>query len=95
LSNYEISWTLSADGKPVQSGILNDFNLKPRESQVVKVPAKIIVGDPAEYFIDFSVKLKKPNLSCPQASKWLATSLNRESNLSAQNRKKNNFLHFG
>lgn len=59
LSGYEISWTLSADGKIKDSGILENFNLKPHESQVIKLPIKISFDEPAEYFVDFSVKLKK------------------------------------
>ena len=59
LSDYEIGWTFSANGKVIQSGILENFNLEPYESKVVKLENKISFNEPAEYFIDFSVKLKK------------------------------------
>ncbi len=60
LNDYEISWTFSANGKITDSGVLEDFNLKPGESKVVKTGGgKIDFNEPAQYFTDFSVKLKK------------------------------------
>ena len=60
LSDYEISWTFSSDGKITDSGILEDFNLKSGESKVVKISSgKIDFNEPAKYYTDFSVRLKK------------------------------------
>jgi len=59
LSDYEISWTFSKDGKTIYSGVLEDFKLKPGESEIVQLPNKIGFNNPGEYFTDFSVKLKK------------------------------------
>ncbi|MCF6357919.1 MAG: DUF4981 domain-containing protein [Draconibacterium sp.] len=60
LSDYEISWITTADEKVLNSGVLKDFNLQPGESKVVKISGgKIDFSEPADYYIDFSVKLKK------------------------------------
>jgi beta-galactosidase len=58
LSDYEISWKFSKDGEVLNSGILEDFNLLPGESQIVQTGNKIGFDNPGEYFTDFSVKLK-------------------------------------
>ncbi len=60
LSDYEISWVISANGKPERNGVLSGFNLKPHESKVIQIPMPRMAPKPGvEYFIDFSVKLKK------------------------------------
>lgn len=60
LSDYEISWTNTSNRKITDSGVLENFNLKPGESKVVKIgDRKIDFTEPTEYFTDFSVKLKK------------------------------------
>ncbi len=62
LSDYEISWTTTRDGKFWKSGVLEDINLKPGESKDIFIDtgAKISFDDPEdhEFFTDFSVKLK-------------------------------------
>ncbi|MCD6355403.1 MAG: DUF4981 domain-containing protein [Prolixibacteraceae bacterium] len=60
LSDNEISWTISGNGVKKFSGKLDGFNLKPHKSAVVTIPMPLFVAEPGvEYFIDFSVRLKK------------------------------------
>ncbi|MDT8402649.1 MAG: DUF4981 domain-containing protein, partial [Bacteroidales bacterium] len=77
LSNYEIGWTLSGNGKKLYSGVLENFNLEPRSDILIADPVPgpntesrpdIPIHGPSsnlnlepgvEYFIDFSVRLKK------------------------------------
>jgi beta-galactosidase len=59
LSDYEINWTVSLDGKTTDTGILKDFNLKPHESKVVKIPVKADFYEGGDLLVDFSVKLIK------------------------------------
>jgi len=59
LEDYEISWTLSANGKKIQEGILEDINVEPHQSIEISTPYSVpIVLAGVEYFIDFSAKLK-------------------------------------
>jgi beta-galactosidase len=59
LSNYEISYTISENGKTIRTQILDDLNLKPGESKNILVPITLQILPPnIERFIDFSVKLK-------------------------------------
>ena len=61
LSDYEISWTVSANGHIFSSGTLKDFNLQPHQSKHVNIKGKnYFPGFLDEYLIDFKVKLKKP-----------------------------------
>lgn len=60
LSDYEISYSISENGKVIRTQILNDLNLKPGESKNIVVPITLQLLPPdVEQFIDFSVKLKK------------------------------------
>lgn len=59
LSDYEISYSISGNGKEKWSGTVNSFNLQAGESKVLAIPMPTIAAEPGEeYFIDFSVKLK-------------------------------------
>ena len=56
LKNYQIKWKLSANGKVLNSGMLDDFNLKAQTSKEVKLPISEINAEAGvEYFVDFSV----------------------------------------
>ncbi|MCY1634331.1 glycoside hydrolase family 2 TIM barrel-domain containing protein [Marinifilum sp. D737] len=60
LKDYQIQWTVSANGKDVKSGQLDHFNLAAQESELVHIPiGNIEIEAGCEYFIDFSVVLKK------------------------------------
>jgi len=52
-------WKLVAEGKVLQSGNLEALDIKPRESQALKVPLKPFQAEPGvEYFLDVSLSLK-------------------------------------
>ncbi len=58
LDGYNIGWAVSADGKEMAHGMLQQLSLKPGEEKVVTVPVPSIDPQPGvEYFIDFSVTL--------------------------------------
>jgi beta-galactosidase len=60
LSNYEISWMVTGNGIKKWGETLDNFNLKPHKSKVVSIPMPMMAAESGiEYFIDFSVKLKK------------------------------------
>jgi beta-galactosidase len=63
LSDYEISWTATCDGKIVSRGVVEDMNLKPGESKEFTIDSglKVAFNAPkaSEFFIDFSVTLKE------------------------------------
>ncbi|MCK3684146.1 glycoside hydrolase family 2 TIM barrel-domain containing protein [Maribellus sp. YY47] len=59
LSDYEVSWTISDNGKKKFSGIFEGLNLKPGESKALVFPVPLMAIAPGtERFVDFSVKLK-------------------------------------
>lgn len=59
LSDYEIDWSISANGEELDHGVLVDVNLKPGESMLVNVPvSQLKEKADVEYFVDFSTKLK-------------------------------------
>ena len=60
LSDSEISWSVSGNGVKKWGGTLEGFNLKPHESKTTLIPMPMMAAEPGvEYFINFSVKLKK------------------------------------
>ena len=60
LSDYEISWIVTGNGIKKWGETMDSFNLKPHKSKVVSIPMPMMAAEPGvEYFIDFSVKLKK------------------------------------
>ncbi len=59
LKDYQIKWTVSENGKQINSGILANFNLKAKQSKLVNLPIAMLNKKAgAEYFVDFSVVLK-------------------------------------
>ncbi|MGM0620633.1 MAG: glycoside hydrolase family 2 TIM barrel-domain containing protein [Bacteroidota bacterium] len=60
LNDYEIGWTVSGNGNKMYSGVMENFNLEPQTSRIINSPFPNFTPQPGvEYFIDFSVKLKK------------------------------------
>lgn len=59
LSGYEISWTVTNNGRIVQKGVLPELDVKPHGSIVLTVPYNLseltLTG---EFFLNFSVRLK-------------------------------------
>ncbi|MCZ4695552.1 DUF4981 domain-containing protein [Ancylomarina euxinus] len=58
LKDYLIKWKLSANGKEINSGVLENFNIKAQSSKEVRLPLSEIKAEAGvEYFVDFSVVL--------------------------------------
>ncbi|MFV0505948.1 MAG: glycoside hydrolase family 2 TIM barrel-domain containing protein [Bacteroidales bacterium] len=58
LSDFDVLWKISKDGKVIKTGQLDNFNLKAFESKVVNLDGELKFNEPGEYFIDFSVRMK-------------------------------------
>ncbi|MBK3518898.1 glycoside hydrolase family 2 TIM barrel-domain containing protein [Carboxylicivirga marina] len=60
LDDYDIRWGITENGEEIQFGYV-DLNLEAHKSEVVTVDLSKINAMPGEeYFIDFSVRLKRP-----------------------------------
>ena len=60
LNAYEVKWVLSENGKELQSGILQNIDLKPSSSSVLSIPfKKIKFKSDSEYWITVSVHEKQ------------------------------------
>ncbi len=60
LSSYNITWKLSANSKEIESGVLSDLNIDPQSFKLVNIPFEMPQSQPGtEYFLDFSVRLKR------------------------------------
>ncbi|WP_430971600.1 glycoside hydrolase family 2 TIM barrel-domain containing protein [Sunxiuqinia rutila] len=57
LSNYELRWSVSKYGTEIESGVLEDINLLPGESKVIRIPYTK-ASDDAEYWLRLSAHLK-------------------------------------
>ncbi|WP_147676712.1 glycoside hydrolase family 2 TIM barrel-domain containing protein [Algibacter pacificus] len=63
LNKYVIEWKLEEEGKILQSGIIDDLSIKPKETAEVKLPYKLPNFIPGKsYFITVSFKLKQNTL---------------------------------
>ncbi|WP_252191146.1 glycoside hydrolase family 2 TIM barrel-domain containing protein [Polaribacter sp. Q13] len=59
LNNYDVKWTLSENGKEIQSGILQDIDVKPSSSSKINIPfKKVNFKDENEYWLKMSVQEK-------------------------------------
>ncbi|MEX2043753.1 MAG: glycoside hydrolase family 2 TIM barrel-domain containing protein [Opitutus sp.] len=53
-------WRITAEGKTLQSGAIQDFSLAPREKRRVRLPVRAITPVPGmEYFLELSFKLRE------------------------------------
>lgn len=60
LDDFDITWKVSADGIAIAEGILADFDLSAHSSKIIDLNLPEIKMDSGvEYFLDFSVTLKK------------------------------------
>jgi len=67
LSSFDLTWSLTADGKIIQSGVLAPQNIAPNQSAIVSVPftrPAIVPG--ATYFLRIDARLKQDALWAPQ-----------------------------
>ena len=60
LSNYQLNWEVLEDGKTVQSGIINNLNVDPRQTSTLTLPFKTNYKDGKEYFLNIRYVLKTP-----------------------------------
>jgi beta-galactosidase len=59
----EGKWTLSADDKVIQSGTINNLDIRPGQSKQITLSLKPVTPEPAvEYFLDLSFALKEEQL---------------------------------
>ncbi|MGE4585763.1 MAG: glycoside hydrolase family 2 TIM barrel-domain containing protein [Mangrovibacterium sp.] len=58
LDEFDIGWTITADGSVLTEGRLADFSLKPRESRIIQLDYTIDPQPSTEYFLNFSAKTK-------------------------------------
>lgn len=60
LAAFEITWTLSADGAIIQSGVLPPLNLAPGQTAPVTIPfSKPVVTPGTEYWLRIDARLKQ------------------------------------
>ncbi|MEN8703398.1 MAG: glycoside hydrolase family 2 TIM barrel-domain containing protein [Polaribacter sp.] len=60
LNNYEVKWTISENGKEIQSGILDAVNVKPSSTSEIIIPfKKVNFQDENEYWLKISVHEKE------------------------------------
>ncbi|WP_298488201.1 glycoside hydrolase family 2 TIM barrel-domain containing protein [uncultured Maribacter sp.] len=63
LNAYEVKWTLSENGKQLQSGILKDIDVSSNTSSIINIPfKKFRYKENAEYWIKVSVYEKEDRL---------------------------------
>ena len=64
LNEYALNWRLLEDGKVIDSGVMNDVNVAPKETKAITIPysmpKQIKAG--AEYYLNISVNLKNDTL---------------------------------
>lgn len=68
LDNYTMAWTLIEDGKPTQSGTIDNLNVAPQQTTVVTVPYDLTKVSGKEVFlnVDFKLKAAEPLMSAGQ-----------------------------
>lgn len=65
LDQYEIRWSISENGSPIQSGVLPGLDISPGNFKIVKVPFKKLDYDPsADYWLRLSLHEKTDRLWC-------------------------------
>ncbi|WP_316815831.1 glycoside hydrolase family 2 TIM barrel-domain containing protein [Pedobacter nyackensis] len=60
LSNVQLNWEVSEDGKVIQRGVVNNLNIGPREVQTMVLPFKTNYKQGKEYFLNVYYRLKTP-----------------------------------
>lgn len=59
LSNFEISWSIEANGETLKEGKLEDLTIEAGAKKQIKIDYSITPEAGAEYFLNFSAKTKK------------------------------------
>lgn len=58
LSNYEMQWNLTKDGKEIQKGKVATLHIPPGEERIFSLPVKSNFNDHADYLLNISYRLK-------------------------------------
>ncbi len=58
LSYVDIEWTLLADGKPVEHGVVNNLDIAPQQSKEITLPYQL-GSNPGELLLNIDFKLKQ------------------------------------
>ena len=67
LDKFDLAWSLAADGKVIQSGVLPVLNLPPGQSTIINIPYSKPMSLPgSEYWLTISFKLRGDNLWAKQ-----------------------------
>jgi beta-galactosidase len=76
LDQFEFLWLLAEDGTVLDTGCLGLLDIEPRQSQIVTVPFKQPKPKPgAEYWLQFSVRLKEETSWAPRGHEIAAEQL--------------------
>ncbi len=59
LSDVRLHWEVARNGKPFQTGIVDQLNVKPQDSAVISIPYQPDFGEKAFYHLNVSFRLKK------------------------------------
>ena len=59
LSDFDITWTITANGQVVKNGQLNGFDLEPGEIREIQLDYTVDPQPGTEYFLNFSAKTKE------------------------------------
>ncbi|MFV0554324.1 MAG: glycoside hydrolase family 2 TIM barrel-domain containing protein [Mangrovibacterium sp.] len=65
LSDFYLKWELVADGKVIETGIINDLNIAPQEKTQIKLGLQMPKLDASEVFVNVSYQLKKQEQLLP------------------------------
>ncbi len=60
ISNVQLNWEVLENGKVMQSGVVTDLNIAPRQTQTLTLPFKIAYKEGKEYFLNVYYRLKTP-----------------------------------
>ena len=67
LNKFDLSWSLAADGKVIQSGVLSALNLQPDQSATITIPyQKPAITPGSEYWLKIEFKLRQDTLWAKQ-----------------------------
>lgn len=67
LNDIAMHWEITEDGIPVQSGDLDELNINPQDSAMIRIPADLsVTGSNKRYYLNVSFTLKN---DCPWALK--------------------------
>ncbi|HEX2394429.1 MAG TPA: glycoside hydrolase family 2 TIM barrel-domain containing protein [Bacteroidales bacterium] len=66
LGDITLIWEITRNGLAVQSGTIDELNLQPRDSAVIKLPVNIAFDQYGKYFLNVSFRFKKSLTWAPE-----------------------------